>query len=222
MMYLDKITVPKILIPILLTFLFLCASTSSHAQADYHVNASTGNDTNDGLSWSTAFATLQKAIDEAVANDEIWVAEGTYYPSKESDGTTDSQREFTFFIDFDVKIYGGFPNTGTPTMGDRDWENHKTILSGDLDMDDTDGLTGTALLTNGTRNDNSYTVVRTENLSSTCLINGFFVEGGNANLGSGIVTPPNHLGGGMLNSYSNPTLTNCSFSNNSADFDGGG
>jgi len=218
MKHLDKTTKPNLqrLVQAFLTLLFLCSYTHSFAQADYHVNANTPCTTGcDGASWTTAFDDLQAALDVAIEGEEIWVAEGIYYPSKDtSNGIPTNNRDKTFYLDKDLKIYGGFPDTGTPTMGDRDWETYQAILSGDLDMNDTNG--------SATHQDNAYTVVHTENLSSTFLIDGFFVEGGNANVSSGSISSPNLSGGGMYNLSSNPTLTNCSFSNNSTNFFGGG
>ncbi|MFK7936394.1 MAG: cohesin domain-containing protein, partial [Saprospiraceae bacterium] len=96
----------------------------------------TGN--NDGTSWANAYTDLQTAIEDAKANnkEEIWIAEGVYYPTKERDWTkpsTPTNQNNTFYIDFDVKVYGGFPDGGNPGMGDRDWDAFKTILSGDAD-----------------------------------------------------------------------------------------
>ena len=67
-------------------FLFALLSLLPHflfAASRYYV-AETGNDSNDGLSWQTAFAGVQKAIDAAAAAateespSEVWVAAGTY------------------------------------------------------------------------------------------------------------------------------------------------
>src|SRR5690606_12563520 len=53
-----------------------------------YVKAVGGSDDNDGQSWDTAFATLQKALDAAEPGDdvrvEIWLAAGTYYPTKDA------------------------------------------------------------------------------------------------------------------------------------------
>ena len=42
-----------------------------------HVSMS-GDDSQDGLSWSTARRSVQSAIDSAEAGDEVWVASGSY------------------------------------------------------------------------------------------------------------------------------------------------
>jgi hypothetical protein len=40
-----------------------------------------GDDGNGGDSWGSAFATLQQALDKAIAGEQIWIAAGTYYPT---------------------------------------------------------------------------------------------------------------------------------------------
>ena len=105
----------------------------------YVNETATGN--NDGTSWADAYIDLQTAIETAKnqTKEEIWIAEGVYYPTKERDWTkpsTPTNQNNTFYIDFDVKIYGGFPNSGNPNMGDRDWDIHRAILSGDIDLND--------------------------------------------------------------------------------------
>ena len=79
----------------------------------------------DGSSWAMAFDNLQAAIDTACSCDidTIWVAKGTYYPSKDATGNANpsDNRDKTFYINKDLQLYGGFPNTGNPIMADRDW-----------------------------------------------------------------------------------------------------
>lgn len=49
---------------------------------------STATGAANGTTWADAFVTVQDALAVAVVNDEIWVAEGTYYPD-EGAGQTD-------------------------------------------------------------------------------------------------------------------------------------
>lgn len=88
----------------------------------YYVRTSDdgGSDTNDGLSWGTAFATISKAVETAdkgeVINSkkpQVWVAAGTYQQSPKEQSIN------CFEILDGVNVYGAFPKTGTPGMGDR-------------------------------------------------------------------------------------------------------
>ena len=75
-----------------------------------------GNDANDGSSWTLAKRTVQAGIDAAsAAGGEVWVAEGTYY-------------ERIDLLPY-ASLYGGF--AGTETQRDeRNWRDHVTILDG--------------------------------------------------------------------------------------------
>ncbi|MDR0796169.1 MAG: hypothetical protein LBE79_09000 [Tannerella sp.] len=191
----------------LIFLLFLC-TTTVFAQNRYFVNQTTGNDSNDGKSWSKAFVTLQRALDEVSTGDEIWVATGIYLPSKtiaevDEEGNPLSERYATFLIPNGVKLFGGFPvqannNTG---MNGRNWEIHRTILSGDLNQDDGDDFTN--------MEDNTYRVVLLYNTDESTLIDGFTITAGNADYpvlpgmlqGSGICAISN-------GPVSNPALKN--------------
>jgi hypothetical protein len=71
----------------------------------YYVRpAPVGNDSNSGLAWNTAFATLQKALDTATAGAQIWVAAGTYYPD-EGPSTINNHPNSTFSLKDGVEIY---------------------------------------------------------------------------------------------------------------------
>jgi len=48
-----------------------------------YVNADVGGGLNNGSSWANAYATLQDALAQPPASgDQIWVAEGIYYPDE--------------------------------------------------------------------------------------------------------------------------------------------
>ncbi len=162
---------------------------------------------NDGSSWADAFTKLQDALNSECTNVmEIHVAAGTYYPD-EGFGYTDNNRNASFVMLPNVEIYGGFPTGG----GARNWTANPTILSGDLMQDD-----GANFINNS---DNSYHVINNDDngLTATAILDGFTIKAGNAN-GPG----SRQYGGGMFNYYSNPSVTNCSFSGNFADDGGGG
>ena len=163
----------------LIILLCLCSITIT-AQNRYHVNQTNGNEGNDGKTWSKAFATIQIALTNAKSGDEIWVAAGTYLPTKklvetDQDGKPMSDRYKTFLIPNGVKIYGGFPansvnNTG---MDKRDCEINKTVLSGDLKKDDGVDLSN--------MEDNVFHVVYLYNVGASTVIDGFTISGGNFN-----------------------------------------
>ena len=171
---------------------------------------------NDGMSWVTAFDSLHQAIEKSRENNfcgnvQIWVSEGTYKPIKDKAGNISSTSRFsTFYIDHGMYLYGGFPSSGTPTFEDRDWKIHETILSGDIGtLDD--------------QSDNVYTIVRTEDILSKFVIDGFTLSGGNANrFGSYTDDTFNELAGGAIFSSGedSTSIVNCTFKNNGAIFGG--
>lgn len=177
----------------------LAAGTIIYVDAD-----ATG--THDGTSWATAFTNLQDGLTAAVTTPaEIWVAEGTYKPTVEYDGTGDRYKSFQ--LKNGVALYGGFdPSVGHDRFPERDWVAHPTILSGDLG-------------TSGDNSDNSHHVFyhpSGTNLDSSAILDGFIITGGNANGSYGHESS----GGGMYNTGS-PALTRCTFLGNSATNGGG-
>jgi len=152
----------------------------------------TGSD--DGTSWTDAFADLQDALNAANDGDEIWVAEGTYKP------TSGADRSISFQLRVGVAVYGGFAGTETLRY-QRNWTAYPTILSGDIGTTDD-------------KDDNSYHVVEG---AVRAALDGFIVTGGNAE-GS----DPDDDGAGMYINSCSVTVSNCFFSDNSASDAGGG
>jgi hypothetical protein len=170
-----------------------------------------GSDDRDGSNWQQAVGTVQAGLDRAAAKAtattpcEVWVAQGTYYPTLDASGVTPTNKPRTKTIKLreNVLLYGGF--TGVETVRtERDYLAHQTILSGDLDV------TG-----NLVDADNAYHVVTGTNGAS---IDGFTITLGNANTND---NSPSSNGGGMYNEGVSPTITNCTFTNNYGDTGGG-
>ena len=159
-----------------------------------YVNAaSTGS--NDGTSWGDAFKDLQLALNAAQTGDEIWIAAGTYTPTKRI--FTNDPRSATFQMKNGVAIYGGFQGTETK-FTERNVQANPTILDGLGDI---------------------YHVFYHPNglkLDSSAVLDGLTITGGNAN-GS----MEHAYGGGMYNWSSSPRVTNVTFSENKANIGGG-
>ncbi|MES2774407.1 MAG: M12 family metallo-peptidase [Bacteroidota bacterium] len=160
---------------------------------------------NNGTSWANAYTTMSSALTAAApcSSSEIWVAAGTYKP------TAGTDRSLSFAMKSGRRILGGFPNTGSPTIAQRQPASFITTLSGDI------GLAGNA--------DNSYHVISNGGgLGNTAILDGFVITGGNAN-GTGAFQK---RGGGVFNNGANagivcsPVFENCSFINNVADSGG--
>ncbi len=153
-----------------------------------------------GLSWATAFQSLQQGLAAASALEkpvQVWVASGVYTPF---DGSTN--RALSFKLENGVAIYGGFNGTETD-LSQRFPGEYSTILSGDRLGNDTLG-------TFGNYTENAYHVVTGVGVDNSAILDGVYVHSGNAN-GSG--TQAN--GGGIyLKSGAAPTLTGCRFNYN--------
>lgn len=183
----------------------------------YYVNASAAG-SNNGLSWSNAFTNLQSALDVAVNGDEIWVARGTYKPSKDitGNGTPADARTKTFLIKNGVKLYGGFVGTES-ALTERDIVSSPTVLSGDMYGND-----GNNFANNG---ENVYHVMTASSIASATVLDGFIITGGNANLTAAFLgmVYGHQYGGGLISSQVNTNLsvTRCVFKGNYAGFGGG-
>ena len=152
--------------------------------------------TADGSSWENAFTDLQDALAVAQSADAIWVAEGTYTPSDSGD------RVVHFDLADGARLYGGF--VGTESFAeDRDWENHETVLSGDLNGDDS---YGSLPFTNP--GDNSLNILRH---GDAAIVDGIVIEGGYANDTDDLNSP---RGAGIYSADNQLTLRNAVLRNN--------
>jgi len=155
----------------------------------------------------------------ACAPIEIWVATGIYTP-----GLSQSD---TFNLTSGIALYGGFAATET-VRSQRDYKANPTILSGDIDNNDSSDSNGVVTSTANINGSNSYHVVYADgtgstNITATTILDGFTITAGQAN-GS----DPNDDGGGLYCDGSgsgnecSPSLSNLIFSGNKADNYGGG
>ncbi len=177
-----------------------------------YVDAAAAGESN-GRTWQNAFTDLQDALDVAApsagAVDEIWVAVGTYRPSKLF--SLDEPRSYSFVLVSGVAIYGGFAG-GESERAQRDPDANVTILSGDIAGND-----GPNFMNNG---ENAYQVVRGDGVDAGARLDGFTITGGNADGGyHGVLRLG--WGGGMYVADGSPTVSNCVFSDNTADYGGG-
>lgn len=190
------------------TALILC-TFSGAAQKIYIAQNATGN----GTSWADAAGNLKTALDNATPGTQIWVKEGTYYPTT-CTSCSSSDRNFSFSIPNEVKLFGGFAGNES-AIDQRDIANHPTYLSGDIDQ-------------NGTLENNSYSIILTTHVSSETVADGFIITGGNAHDPNYPTAASQNSGGGWFNNgstngfSSSPTIRNCRFENNYAWGYGGG
>ena len=167
---------------------FFLAGTAAAQSKIYYVS-SQATDTGDGSSWANA-TTLTKALDKAVAGDQIWVqgfdtltGDNLYVAPKEG-----------FAVKSGVQLYGGFAGTESRlsqrvTLGKPYQLKYRSVLSGDILKNDTVGSVDLIFPANGTRSDNA-THVLSVNLDPTqasgnnntypTVINGFSIGNGQA------------------------------------------
>jgi hypothetical protein len=187
----------------------------ANAQTVWYVNHAASGEA-DGSSWEHAFTDLQEALVVASYGDQIWLAQGTYYPTSTADRTVH------FHLPKGVSLYGGFQGNET-MLEERDWENYTTILSGNIGDPSTD-------------EDNSYTVLYMDFADHNNVIDGLIIRDGNANANgwgnnNNTGNAPYNLensGGGLYVSLqvgweneANFKIKNCIFEYNKASNQGG-
>ena len=200
-----------ILFILALTIMSLLPATTIHAAGVIYVKANaTGN--NNGSSWTHAYTDLQTALASAVngGHDQVWVAAGSYTP------TTGTDRGAVFMLQNGVAIYGGFAGTET-MLSERNISANLTVLSGDIDHNDSQTPVITDLSTVTGNATNSYHIIGDVATDSSAILDGFTISGGNAN---GEAWPDNS-GGGVFSYLSGAMVRNVTFSGNSATGGGG-
>ena len=166
-----------------------------------------------GLVWSSAYADLQAALDDAATRnadtiaendvDQVWIAEGVYRPTAEL--RAGDPRSASFSLLDGVTLYGGFAGSET-AITERNWTSHETVFSGNIgEKEDA--------------SDNAYTVVYCGKDIDTA-IDGVSIDDGRADGYSG--SHPEQGGGGGIYNAGTLTVTNSMLSGNSADDGGGG
>jgi hypothetical protein len=165
-----------------------------------YVDSTATGELANGLSWNTAFVTLQDALAVANTDDTIHIAKGTYYPD-EGAFQTNGNPEHRFIVHPDVVILGGYPSGG----GTADPSQHRVILSGDIDEND---LASPALHPDDVLGNNAYRVIECDG----CELNGLTITAGKANgtfnSGAGLYATGNNI------------ISQCLISGNIANGDG--
>lgn len=178
------------------------------------VNAAVSGGTGSGTSWANAHARLQDGLSGTGPENQVWIAGGTYYPDEGASVTdNDPDKSFTVTGDQDgLQVYGGF--AGTEAQVSERTSGFETILSGDIQQDDTafapltdsDGDPNTATQTDHIIGTNSRHVVLIDggayeafgtdvaaNVTTETLLDGVTITAGDATQAS-----PFAGGGGLV------------------------
>lgn len=180
----------------LATFITMMAIGMSANAAVHYVK--TGSNSGDGTSWASAYTTIDEALDASQPGDEIWVAAGTYKPTRLINTSVKNSRSFV--LKDGVSLYGGF--SGTESSKDermvktdgKAWDmTYETILSGDDDVPDVwerEISPGTTYRYTwktensqipGSQNNATHVLYNGDIIRNNTIIDGFTITGGNAN-----------------------------------------
>lgn len=214
---------------IIAALILLSCVSSLFAQGSktYHVTAE-ATDGGDGSSWTQAI-TLEKALRQAKAGDEIWVK-----GYEDITGHIYKAPEGGFVLPSGVAMYGGFAGNETikndlPTGRHKYQMKYQTALVGDIDTNDKASQQLIIYPENTTRTDNATHVLtlqmgvtkdNTNDGNKPTIVSGFLIAAGNA---KGENTSANGRGGGIYvvnNSNDNNAgsryfrISQCNFANN--------
>ncbi len=196
-----------------------------------HVNVN-ATGANNGLSWTDAFTSLQSALSAAntlPGEQQIWMAQGTYFPTNRSD--PNDPRTARFRLVPEVSILGGFEGHEDHAEEANPYEN-RTIISGDLNGNDTNNF--------GNRGDNVQNLMQgaagVDNFNVT--LDGLVFYGGNSvgtSLTGGLFINGNTIivrrcdfisniggdrGGAVFSGLGSSIFDRCRFLGNRANFGG--
>jgi hypothetical protein len=163
----------------------------------------------DGTSWADAYTDLQTALGAAPAGEEIWIAAGTYKAAAAA-----GDRNATFALRNGVALYGGFAGHEHTRLA-RDPDENPTVLSGDLNGDDTPRILNGH---NGFQNpsDNSFHVVTAEGTDVSAVLDGVIVTHGYSYVSGGTPAPTYQAGAGLLVVNASPKIRRVKFDLNAA------
>lgn len=209
-------------------FLFgLFFSLNVSAQNIYYVKP-VSSGTGDGSSWSNASGDLQAMINAVSVGDNIFVARGTYKPTRKANALTvitPKNRDNAFVLKTGVKLYGGFFGTESSLSQRILTTADYTTLSGDFNDDDGISLTDQGVITYTRNGENAYHVVIAAGVENV-ILDGFKITGGRANSDGEITVNAlvihRDIGAGIEIESSSFTLQNCSVENSHASNLGGG
>ena len=175
--------------------LAVACSAGAVESSRWYVNAS-AQSSRDGLSWKTAFASLQTALEKSKSGDEIWVARGTYIPHA-------TDRNISFQLKKQVSVYGGFAGNET-ALTQRDIRKNPTVLSGNIGK--------------GDKTKNTVTILKG---ADGAVLDGFIISDSYSTDKARMHLVPADIkkndmavGGGMRNFKVSPIVRNCIFKNN--------
>jgi hypothetical protein len=153
---------------------------------------------NDGTSWNNAYHDLQSALQNAISIENAAPNSGVVIDVAQGNYAPAAGNPNAIFqLISSVGIFGGFAGAASNNPNSRNITQFKSTLNG---------------------NSSVYHVVTGSGTNSTATLDGFTITGGNAQGGG---DSNSGSGAGMLNVSGNPTVANCTFSNNAAGARGG-